>query len=82
MKKTNKLAQQKEDTLTAQMKELQVAQTEIQNLIEFVELNLEYTSNQDLMSIRKQLQTKMKEGEKHHQKMSTIYCISFSSDCR
>ena len=33
-----------------------------------MERNLENTSDQDLMSIRTQLQTKMTEGEKHHRK--------------
>ena len=68
VKQANKLAQGKEDALTAQAKRLQVAQTEIQSLVEFVERNLENTSDQDLMGIRTQLQTKMTEGEKHHQK--------------
>ena len=68
VKQANKLAQGKEDALTAQVKGLQVAQTEIQSLVEFVERNLENTSDQDLMSIRTQLQTKMTEGEKHHRK--------------
>ena len=68
VKQANKLAQDKEDALTAQVKTLQVAQTEIQSLVEFVERNLENTSDQDLMSIRTQLQTKMTEGEKHHRK--------------
>ena len=64
----NKLAQGKEDVLTAQAKDLQIAQTEIQSLVEFVERNIENTSDQDLMSICTQLQTKMKDGEKHHRK--------------
>ena len=68
VKQANKLAQGKEDALTAQAKGLQVAQAEIQSLVEFVERNLENTSDQDLMSIRTQLQTKMTEGEKHHRK--------------
>ena len=68
MKQANKLAQDKEDALTAQAKGLQVAQIEIQSLVEFVERNLENTSDQDLMSICTQLQTKMTEGEKHHRK--------------
>ena len=68
VKQANKLAQDKEAALTAQAKTLQVAQTEIQSLVEFVERNLENTSDQDLMSICTQLQTKMTEGEKHHQK--------------
>ena len=68
VKQANKLAQDKEAALTAQAKGLQVAQTEIQSLVEFVERNLENTSDQDLMSIRTQLQTKMTEGEKHHRK--------------
>ena len=69
VKQANKLAQSKEDALTAQMKGLQIAQTEIQSLVEFVERNVENTSDQDLMSIRTQLQTKMEDGEKHHRKM-------------
>ena len=68
VKQANKLAQGKEDSLTAQAKGLQVAHIEIQSLVEFVERNLENTSDQDLMSIRTQLQTKMTEGEKHHRK--------------
>ena len=68
VRQANKLAQGKEDVLTAQAKDLQIAQTEIQSLVEFVERNIENTSDQDLMSIRTQLQTKMKDGEKHHRK--------------
>ena len=70
VKQADQLARDKEDALTAQMKELQVAQAEIQSLVEFVERNLENTSDQDLMSIRTQLQTKMEEGEKRHRKIS------------
>ena len=66
----NTLAEEKKDVLTAQMKGFQVAQTEIQSLVEFVERNLENTSDQDLMSIHTQLQTKMEEEEKRHQKIS------------
>ena len=67
----NKLAQGKEDVLTAQAKDLQIAQTEIQSLVEFVERNIENNSDQDLMSIRTQLQTKMKDGEKTMLKPAT-----------
>ena len=70
VKHANKLAQGKEDVLTAQAKDLQIAQTEIQSLVEFVERNIENTSDQDLMSIRTKLQTKMKDEEKHHRKTS------------
>ena len=68
VKQANKLAQGKENVLTAQAKGLQVAQIEIQSLVEFVERNLENMSDQDLMSICTQLQTNMTEGEKHHRK--------------
>ena len=64
------LAQEKEDALTAQRKGLQMAQTEIQSLVEFVERNVENTSDQDLMSILSQLQSKVEEGEKRHQQLS------------
>ena len=64
------LAQEKKNVLTAQRKGLQMAQTEIQNLVDFVERNVENTSDQDLMVIRTQLQAKMEEEEKHHQQLS------------
>jgi DNA-binding beta-propeller fold protein YncE len=70
MEQANRLAQEKEDVLTAQMKGLQVAQTEIHSLVEFVERNIESTSDQDLMSIHTHLQTKITEGEKHYRKLS------------
>ena len=47
-----------------------MAQAEIQSLVEFVERNVENTSDQDLMGIRTQLQTKVEEEEKRHQQLS------------
>ena len=70
VKKASTLAQEKKDTLAAQRKGLQVAQAEIQSLVEFVERNVENTSDQDLMGIRTQLQTKVEEEEKRHQQLS------------
>ena len=70
LKKVLTLAQEKEDALMAQRKGLQMAQTEIQSLVEFVERNVENTSDQDLMVIRTQLQSKVEEGEKRHQQLS------------
>ena len=70
MKKANTLVQEREDTLTAQQKGLQVALTEIQLLVELVERNIESTSDQDLMCIHTQLQTKMEEEEKRHRQLS------------
>ena len=70
VKKVRTLAKEKKDALMAQMKGLEMAQTEIQSLVEFVEQNVENTSDQDLMSILTQLQSKVKEGEKRHEKLS------------
>ena len=70
VKKASSLAEEKKDALTAQKKGLQVAQTEIQSLVEFVERNIEITSDHDLMCIRTQLQTKMEEEEKRHRQLS------------
>ena len=70
VKKASALAQEKKDALAAQSKGLQVAQAEIQSLVEFVERNVENTSDQDLMGIRTQLQTKVEEEEKRHQQLS------------
>ena len=66
VRKTSLLAQEKKNALAAQKKVLQAAQKEVQLLVEFVERNLESTSDQDLMSIHKQLQTKIEEEENHH----------------
>ena len=70
VKKASALAQEKKDALAAQRKGLQVAQAEIQSLVEFVERNVENTSDQDPMGIRTQLQTKVEEEEKRHQQLS------------
>ena len=69
VKKVLTLAQEKKDALTAQRKGLQMAQIEIQRLVEFVEWNVENTSDQDLMAILSQLQSKVEEGEKRHQQL-------------
>ena len=47
-----------------------MAQAEIQSLVEFVERNVENTSDQDLMGIRTQLQTEVEEEDKRHQQLS------------
>ena len=70
VKKATTLAQKKKDAPSDQKKVFQVAQKEIQLLVELIERNIESTSDQDLMSIRKQLQTKIEEEEKHHRQFS------------
>ena len=70
VKRASTLAQEKKDALAAQQKRFQVAQTEIHLLVELVERNIESTSDQDLMCIRTQLQTKMGEEEKRHRQLS------------
>ena len=70
VKKATTLAQKKKDVLSDQKKVFQVAQKEIQLLVELIERNIESTSDQDLMNIRKQLQTKIEEEEKHHRQLS------------
>ena len=68
--KVGSLAQEKKNALAAQKTVLHVAQKEIQLLAEFVERNMESTSDQDLMSIRTQLQSKVEEEEKRHRQLS------------
>ena len=63
------LAQEKKDALMAERIVLQMSKTEIQSLVEFVERNVENTSDHDLMGIRAQLQAKVEEGEKRHQQL-------------
>ena len=70
VKKATTLAQKKKDALSDQKKVFQVAKKEIQLLVELIERNIESTSDQDLMSIRKQLQNKIEEEEKHHRQLS------------
>ena len=64
--KVGSLAQEKKNALAAQKTVLHVAQKEIQLLAEF----LESMSDQDLMSIRTQLQSKVEEEEKCHRQLS------------
>ena len=68
--KVGLLAQEKKNALAAQKTVLHVAQKEIQLLAEFLERNVESTSDQDLMSIHTQLQSKVEEEEKRHQQLS------------
>ena len=68
VKKVLTLVQENKDALMAQRKGLQMLQIEIQSLVEFVERNVENTSDQGLMGILSQLQSKV-EGEKHHQQL-------------
>ena len=70
VKKASSLVEEKKDALTAQKKGFQVAQTEIQSLVEFVGRNIEITSDHDLMCICTQLQTKMEEEKKRHRQLS------------
>ena len=81
VKKASALAEEKKDALAAQKKGLQVAQAEIQSLVEFVERNVENTSDQDLMGIRTQLQTKVEEEEKRHQQLSLEPATSADIAC-
>ena len=82
LKKLQTLVQAKKNALRAQKKGLQIAQIEIQSLVEFVERNVENTSDQDLMGICTQLKSKVEEVEKRHQQLSLdpattadiIYC--------
>ena len=82
VKKASSLAKEKMDALTAQKKGLQVAQTEIQGLVEFIERNIEMTSDYDLMCICTELEIKIEEEEKRHRQLSlepsatpNIFCI-------
>ena len=68
--KVGSLAQEKKNALAAQKTVLHVAQKKIQLLAEFVERNVESTSDQDLMSIHTQLQSKVEEEEKRHRQLS------------
>ena len=70
LKKVRTLAQEKKDALTAQRKGLEMAQTEIKSLVEFVDQNMENISDQDLIGICTQLQAKVEEGEKRYQQLS------------
>ena len=70
VRKANKVAQGKIEALTGQVKGLQMAQTEIQSILEFVEKSVTIASDQDLMGIRTQLQGKLEEEGEHYSKLS------------
>ena len=62
LKDAAKLKDKKLDALKAQRKNFQVAQTEAQSLVEFVERNLENATDEELMSIHQQVLTRVEEG--------------------
>ena len=62
LKDAAKLKDEKLDALKAQRKNFQVAQTEAQSLVEFVERSLENATDEELMSIHKQVLTRVEEG--------------------
>ena len=62
LKDAAKLKDVKLDALKAQRKNFQVAQTEAQSLVEFVERSLENATDEELMSIHKQILTRVEEG--------------------
>ena len=62
LKDAAKLKDEKLDALKAQRKNFQVAQTEAQSLVEFVERSLENATDEELMAIHKQVLTRMEEG--------------------
>ena len=76
-----KLAKEKKDMLAAQKFVLQTTEAVIQSVIEFVEQNLEEASDQNLMSSHVQLQAKVKEEEKRHQKLSLKPATSANIAC-
>ena len=79
--KVGSLAQEKKNALAAQKTVLHVAQKEIQLLAEFVERNVESTSDQDLMSIHIQMQSKVKEEEKRHRQLSLEPTVTADIAC-
>ena len=68
--KVGLLARAKKNALATQKEVFQASQKEIQIFAEFVERNAESTSDQDLMSVRMELQNRAEKEEKHHQQMS------------
>lgn len=64
------LVKEKKDTLAAQRKGLQIASAEIKSLVEFVEHELECTSDKDLMAGYADLQSKILDKVKSHQQLS------------
>lgn len=62
LKDAAKLKDEKMDALRTQRKNIQVAQTEAQSLVEFVERSLENATDEELVSIHKQVLTRVEEG--------------------
>ena len=67
--KADTLAQEKKDILEAHKTVLHLAQSEVTSLVKLVEKNMTSTTDQDLMSIHKHLQTKVEEEVKRHQQL-------------
>ena len=62
LKDAVELKDEKLDALRAQKKNFKVAQTEAQSLVEFVEHSLENATDEELVSIHKQVLTRVEEG--------------------
>ena len=69
LKKASDLAEEKLDVLASQKKELQISLSEIQSLVEFVERRLTSATNEELMSLHKQLLTRVQESCKKYDKI-------------
>ena len=81
VKEATTLAEEKREALHAQKEGFRVAQAEIQLFVAFIERNIENTSDQDLMSICTQLQTKMVKEEKHNRQLSLQPIVTADISC-
>ena len=64
------LVKRKKDVLASQRRKLQVTQTEIQSLVEYVEQNLENTNDKDIMTSSAELHSKVTDEVKRHHQIS------------
>ena len=62
LKEVFQLKGEKLKALTVQKEELRIAQSEVQSVVEFVERSLENSTNEELVSIHKQVLTRVEEG--------------------
>ena len=81
VKKAHTLAQEKKHAILNQKKKFRVAQTEIQLLVEFIERNINATSDQDLMCIQTQLQAQLGEEVKRHKLLTLQPTIAVDICC-
>ena len=73
LEKTSSLVKGKLDALRFQAKDIEAVSCKIQRLMEFVEMNIKYTTEEETMSIRTQVLNRIKDETRKHCRLSSDF---------